>query len=604
MTEESNQVMSLLQQGIAAIKAKNKALARDLLSQASDIDPTNVSAWFWLSAALDDPYEQEQSLQRVLELEPQNALAEKGLVLAQQRIIDSAFNRGVDAVSENNLPLARDLLSEVVERDEDNLAAWIWLSQVVESSEDQGICFNNILTLDPDNEEIREKLELLTQTQENAVENHWFIDESETEQPEEVIAPTLAGDILGAEYREKYTTIIPEPEPDPEPPSVALWTKYEDNLRCPYCGNPTEHKQHHCSSCTNPLWISKHTTESRSTLLWIVILMQAMATMILAVIPLVILFVVAQAVGIFNFFNLIPAYIGLSTSISPNIMAAAYEIFPRIYFYLSWLPTLISLIYTILLYLRWTPVYYLLLGSALLGLVASIAGITAISSFVGSIFAWGLGILISISTLIMVLKLASDFRKTRGRLYLDVDPNLNEGMDFMIRGKQYARKGMWALAAVHLRRAIALLPYAPEEYLATAVACSQIKDYDLARAVLEDAMFKDPDNVRLQQAINIINSEQNSVDSADEFKVHQNIVESGVTGAGFATDELVGLEEPVENDDPEITEFISEHTAEVTTELDEIIQSPDIIIEEDQSTDSSDFFDPDLDHSQVNDTGS
>jgi tetratricopeptide (TPR) repeat protein len=107
----------------------------------------------------------------------------------------------------------------------------------------------------------------------------------------------------------------------------------------------------------------------------------------------------------------------------------------------------------------------------------------------------------------MVIKLESDFRKTRSRFYLDTDPDLKEGMAFMIRGKQYARKEMWALAAVHMRRALALMPFEADGYLATAVACSNLKDYDLAYAILEDAQRKDPNNTRIKQALAVFASE-------------------------------------------------------------------------------------------------
>jgi tetratricopeptide (TPR) repeat protein len=516
MIEQNGNVQQLLQQGIDAIKAKNKSHARELLTQACDLDPTNVSVWFWLSAALDDPYKQEESLLKVLELDPNNNLAAKGLVLAQRQIIDSAFQRGVMAAQSDNLELARELLTEVVERDNEHLAAWNWLSQVVETSEDQEVCFTNILTLDPENYEIRGKLNLLQQTREIARQNPWIDDEIETDQTPTKIAPTLAGDILGEAYREKYTTIVPEPEYEPEPPSVAMWSKYDDNLGCPYCGSPTEHKHRRCPTCKKPLWVSSHSAESRSTLLWIVILLQAMSTLLLAVVPLIILFVVAQRLGIFNFFNLIPAYLGLASPLNPNIIADALVILPRGWFFLSWVPALIFLLYTIALYLRWTPVYYFLVASSLLGLVGSVAGLVSLPAFVGSIFVWALGILASLATLVMVIKLEGDFRKNRRRLYLDIDSDLSEGMAFLIRGKLYARRGMWALAAIHLRRAIGLMPYDAGGYMATAVACSHLKDYDLARAVLEDAQRKDPENIRIQQALEVLQTAQPQVSNEEE----------------------------------------------------------------------------------------
>jgi len=521
MTEQQDRVQDLLIQGIDAIKAKNKILARDLLTQASKIAPTNVSVWFWLSAALEDPYEQEMSLRKVLELDPDNTLAAKGLVLAQQHIIDTSFQRGVAAAQNNNLELARELLTEVVDRDPENLSAWEWLSQVIETSEDQEVCLTNILTLDPENDAVREQLELLKQTREMATQNPWIVDGSENDKPPPLNAPTLAGDILGEAYIEKYTTIIPEPEPEPVLPSTALWAKYDDILGCPYCASSTEHKQRRCPTCKKPLWLSSHNTESRSTLLWIVILLQALSTIIFAVVPLVILFIVAQRLGIFNFFNLIPAYLGLSSPLNPNIITAAFDILPRGLFFLSWVPSLVTMIFAIALYLRWTPVYYLMLLGAGLGLTGSIVGLASIPAFEGSLFAVVLGILLSLSTLGMVIKLESDFRKTRRRLYLDIDPDLKEGMAYLIRGRQYARKGMWALAVIHLRRANGLMSYDAGGYLATAVACSHLHNYELARIVLEDAQRIDPYNTRIQEALAVLLTAQTHADSVEEVETSE-----------------------------------------------------------------------------------
>ncbi len=514
MTEQQDRVQDLLQQGIDAIKAKNKTLACDLLTRASKIAPTNVSVWFCLSAAHEDPYEQEKSLCKVLELDPDNKLAAKGLVIAQQHIINTSFQRGIAAAQNNNPEIARELLTEVVERDPENLSAWEWLSQVIETSEDQEVCLTNILILDPENDTVREKLELLKQTREMATQNPWIVDGAENEQTPPLNAPTLAGDILGKAFIEKYTTIIPEPEP--VLPSAALWAKNDDVLGCPYCASSTEHKQRRCPTCKKPLWLSSHNTESRSTLLWIVMLLQALSAIILAVVPLVILFIVAQRLGIFNFFNLIPAYLGLSSPLNPNIITAAFDILPRGLFFLSWVPSLVTMIFAIALYLRWTPVYYLMLVGAGLGLIGSIAGLASIPAFEGSLFAGVLGILLSLSTLAMVIKLESDFRKTRRRLYLDIDPDLKEGIAYLIRGRQYARKGMWALAVIHLRRANGLMLYDAGRYLATAVACSYLGDYELARIVLEDAQRIDPDNTRIQEALVVLLTAQTDDDSVEE----------------------------------------------------------------------------------------
>jgi hypothetical protein len=70
---------ALVQQGIAAIKAGNKAQARDLLTKAVDLDEQNEQAWLWLSACVETVEEQQICLENVMSLNPNNEKAKKGL---------------------------------------------------------------------------------------------------------------------------------------------------------------------------------------------------------------------------------------------------------------------------------------------------------------------------------------------------------------------------------------------------------------------------------------------------------------------------------------------------------------------------------------------
>jgi tetratricopeptide (TPR) repeat protein len=69
----------LLQQAIAAAKAGNRSAARDLLLQVVSDDERNEQAWLWLSGVVDDPAEQRIALENVLEINPRNASALKGM---------------------------------------------------------------------------------------------------------------------------------------------------------------------------------------------------------------------------------------------------------------------------------------------------------------------------------------------------------------------------------------------------------------------------------------------------------------------------------------------------------------------------------------------
>ena len=69
----------LTQQGITALKRGDKKRARQLLRAAVKQNPNDVKAWLWLSGAVDTNRERAICLQRVLQLDPDNATATRGL---------------------------------------------------------------------------------------------------------------------------------------------------------------------------------------------------------------------------------------------------------------------------------------------------------------------------------------------------------------------------------------------------------------------------------------------------------------------------------------------------------------------------------------------
>jgi Flp pilus assembly protein TadD len=56
---------------------------------------------------------------------------------------------------------ARDILLQVVELDEQNESAWLWLSSVVDSADDKAVALENVLALNPNNEWAKRGLSIL-----------------------------------------------------------------------------------------------------------------------------------------------------------------------------------------------------------------------------------------------------------------------------------------------------------------------------------------------------------------------------------------------------------------------------------------------------------
>jgi tetratricopeptide (TPR) repeat protein len=504
MTQQREPAEHFLADGIDAAKSGRKAQARALLQRAVKVETNNVTAWLWLSGVLDNPLEQEACLEKALTLDPDNNAARKGLAVVRGRVTQALFAQGISAAEDRDHETARTLLTQVVSREEDNLEAWLWLSRVVDTPEDQETCYENMLALDPDNAEAQNRLAALQQLREVADINPWA--DVHDEEPEAVSpAPTLAAAVLGEDYIHKHTTIIPEPEPTPESPAVALWAQYDDEMLCPYCAAPTTYEDRRCKTCGNALWLKVRRREERSVLLWILIALQALATGFSMLMPVVALYLISTRIGVYDFTKLINVYFGIAGDIPPEMARAALAYLPRGAFFLLWIPAVISAAFTVALYLRWPPIFYLMLVSAVLDLLASVIG-AVLNTAKGllPILAGGVGVIVSILSFMLVIRLEDDFKRDTVRVVLKVDEGIKNGFAYLLRGRLYAAQKMWARAALHYRRAAAMLPYQTDGHIAAATACIKLKNHELAAYILQEAQRINPEDAQVGELLAMI----------------------------------------------------------------------------------------------------
>ena len=83
---------TLLQQGISAVKAKNRADARRYLSAAVKLNPQNEEGWLWLAGTMTDPLIQKDCLERVLAINPENKRAKIGLDYLQNKLTEKPLS--------------------------------------------------------------------------------------------------------------------------------------------------------------------------------------------------------------------------------------------------------------------------------------------------------------------------------------------------------------------------------------------------------------------------------------------------------------------------------------------------------------------------------
>ncbi len=450
-----------LREGIAAAKAGQRQTARSLLIRVTEATPDNITAWLWLSGVMDTPQEQERCLQQVLTLDPEHAVARRGLAALQPRIIDDLLMQGIAAAEIGKKIQARDLLLQVTDRDEGNVLAWLWLSRVVESFEDRQLCLENVLALAPQHAEARDELAALQRQH----------------TPEPVTSPV---EIIEAEP--------PSPE---ELAWQSAWTRYDNSYGCPTCAAQTALEDKRCATCDAPLWSKAPKREKPSTLYWVLWSLQAINVLSALAAPLLWVAQLSQRIGLEDYTLLLPLYMGGKSAFTPEAAALILQQAPRWQFWVNWIPLVLALGLFIGISVRWPPIYYLLLAEAILTVFLTLAG----GVLIEGPFRWvgaGCGMIMAIALLGLTLKLQDDFIHKRKRLLLQVDRGITAGPDFLTRGMHYLEQGRWALAAIHLRRAAALMPGKPAPQVLLARACLQLRELTLARHTIELLRYMSP----------------------------------------------------------------------------------------------------------------
>ncbi len=394
--------------------------------------------------------------------------------------------QGIAAAKAGQKQHARELLLQAIAADEENSTAWLWLSGVVDDLAEREICLENVLTLDADNEAARRGLAWVRQqmaAQAEAAPESPVVTRTKT--PVSAAAAILHHDLAPRQ----------PPEPEPQPPLSSPWEELDDELLCPYCGAPTRMEDRRCRSCGGKLWI-EFQREKRSTLLWLLIMFQAANTIYLGASPLIFFIItMGRRLGDIPTEELLLAYLGLPSLLDPATISAAFAVLPRFGFFMLFVPALFSLVMLVGLYQRWRVVYYLLLASALLSLVSAVAGMAVAHQLAIGV----IGIIVALTQLVILFNLSGDFARERWRILMRADSNITDGATLLLRAETYARRKMWAMAALHYYRATIWLPQRAGVRLALAVVCMRMQRYDLAELALDDARRVAPDDPRIAE---------------------------------------------------------------------------------------------------------
>ena len=476
---------ALLEAGIQALKAGWRQDAQNLIFKAIARKPTYVRAWIWMSEAYTDLGDRIRCLEQVISLDPDNEKVRARLQALQEQQIQTWLREGTNALEKGELAHARQTFLRVIGVDDETTDAWWGMAHAVDSVEDQIICLENVLTIEPDHAEA----------------SAWLSQIQEVDAERDIEPPSESGDEEGNEPLD-----------------------LQDELACPYCGHPTEFEDRTCKACKRHLWVRERPSPS-IPLYWILNGLELSLILIGGMIPLLLLSILDTV------YDGVDVSIFLSWVVSPGMVspeAPLGEIVPREMVTLSLTFVPLSVLALLCSVSRWPRAY--IIGSMISALRAlagaSLIVIAIATGFLGqswesvnpamplsrdqpilTLTVWGVPIVsaliagLSAVSIWAMMKLHTHFSVETRRMLLTLDRDVARSeTGLWLRARAYAKRRAWALAALHARRALGYRTTV-EAYLLLATAYYHLGQRTRARQALADAQDLEPSHPRIAAMI-------------------------------------------------------------------------------------------------------
>jgi tetratricopeptide (TPR) repeat protein len=369
---------------------------------------------------------------------------------------------------------AREALLRVIERDERNLPAWLWLSSVVDDPADKRVALENVLTLDPANAPARAGLDWLDKQAPVSVlpAGAGAVREQTPGDPSELMAEPEAAEPIA----EATPMDLGEPEQE----------------HCPYCGQPTLGLAVACPQCKMPL--NEYRLKSpdfppRVLVLSFAWLVLAASDIVGAALNLIMLALAAAgSAGGSLLYQYILTYAAGAAFAAKTPLAELWQ--PSLVFMAM---DTVAAVWCVLMALIMPWRRAAAPGVALF--VAALHAAVAAGGFAAGMSAWGVSAARLASSVLVggwVLGMQDDFTWQMVRHRLGLERGLKTGMDYYSRGRYYRRMGQTANAILHWERAVLLAPDKLAYRVALANAHYALAHYDRAAEQLQAALALDP----------------------------------------------------------------------------------------------------------------
>ena len=416
---------------------------------------------------------------------------------------------GIAAAKAGERGKARELLQRVAEADESNLQAWLWLSDVVNTLEDQEVCLENVLTLDPDNAAARKGLD-------------WV--RAQIEATPDIEPISSIPHVETNELRLQEAKVLIDFSD----------AEFDDPLLCVYCAQLTRDEDKVCPNCHRSLYVTMLKREKPAWLLvgWTLGIIDVFYSAALVLLLTTILAYTLSAAGYGNrpieTADVIAVYFDQAGSLPLAARSAMFNILPREVFFFRLAYVAFTVVATFGLLTR-RRVFYLLYVA---GLAASVVGVyywatlnqvpvvavggagtplqgilqVALNELLGlfSKLAGALAAGLLLLRGLLALLIEGDFEKVTERLWCVIDKTVREPATAFVRAKTHMRHSRWPLAALYLQRAITLQPSIVEYQLALAEVYARLRRYPQSLHLLDQAERLSPDAAHLQQLRDVI----------------------------------------------------------------------------------------------------
>ncbi|KXK00736.1 MAG: response regulator [Acidobacteria bacterium OLB17] len=143
---------NFVHRGVAAKDEGSNELAMECFDKAIEHDNNSEMAWFWRASIAEDESIVVESLNRVLEINPDNDDARSALASIEDARIEKRYLAVQRTVADGNWYEALNQLDEFLEDNLTSVSAWTLRSHISSSIEEKLLCYERVLSLDPSNE--------------------------------------------------------------------------------------------------------------------------------------------------------------------------------------------------------------------------------------------------------------------------------------------------------------------------------------------------------------------------------------------------------------------------------------------------------------------